>query len=200
MGQTPLTGFSHGAAGFGYALSSLAGATGRDDFAQAAQECLAYERSCYNEGALNWPDLRNGKEGVAWPSQWCHGAIGIGLARIATRRISKVQADAVVDDIKNATQNATANWPQHVDTLCCGTLGTINFLAEAGQLLGQPTLSDLSDRRLVQVIANSHEQGDYAWNAGGSGFNLGLFRGLSGVGYTILRKLDPQLPNILMWE
>ena len=200
MGQTPLTGFSHGAAGFGYALSSLAGATGRDDFAQAAQECLAYERSCYNEGALNWPDLRNGKEGVAWPSQWCHGAIGIGLARIATRRISKMQADAVVDDIKNATQNATANWPQHVDTLCCGTLGTIDFLAEAGQLLGQPTLSDLSDQRLAQVIATRHEQGDYAWNAGGFGFNLGLFRGLSGVGYTILRKLDPQLPNVLLWE
>ncbi len=200
MGQTPLTGFSHGAAGFGYALSSLAGATGRDDFAQAAQECLAYELSCYNEGALNWPDLRISEDGVAWPSQWCHGAIGIGLARIASRRISKVQAEALVDDIKHAAQNATANWPQHVDTLCCGTLGTIDFLAEAGQLLGQPTLSDLSDQRLAQVIASRHEQGDYAWNAGGSAFNLGLFRGLSGVGYTILRKLDPQLPNILLWE
>lgn len=200
MGQTPLTGFSHGAAGFGYALSSLASAAGRDDFAQAAQECLAYETSCYNEGALNWPDFRNSKDGVAWPSQWCHGAVGIGLARVASRRISKVQADAVVDDIQHAAQNATANWPQQVDTLCCGTLGAIDFLAEAGQLLGQPCLSDLSDQRLAQVIASSHEQGDYAWNAGSSAFNLGLFRGLSGVGYTILRKLDPQLPNILLWE
>jgi lantibiotic modifying enzyme len=53
---------------------------------------------------------------------------------------------------------------------------------------------------LAQVIATRHEQGDYAWNAGGFGFNLGLFRGLSGVGYTILRKLDPQLPNVLLWE
>lgn len=200
LGQTPLTGFSHGAAGFGYALSSLARAASRDDFAQAAQECFAYEKSCYNEGALNWPDLRNGKDRVAWPSQWCHGAVGIGLARVASRRISEVQAEAVVDDIQHAAQNATCNWPQHVDTLCCGTLGAIDFLAEAGQLLGQPTLNDLSDHRLAQVITSSYEQGDYAWNAGSSAFNLGLFRGLSGVGYTILRKLDPQLPNVLLWE
>jgi lantibiotic modifying enzyme len=105
-----------------------------------------------------------------------------------------------VSDINHAVQNSTANWPQHVDTLCCGTLGTIEFLGEAGELLNQPALGHLSDQRLAQIIANRQEQGDYAWNAGGTAFNLGLFRGLSGVGYTILRKLDPQLPNVLMWE
>jgi lantibiotic modifying enzyme len=105
-----------------------------------------------------------------------------------------------VRDINHAVQNTTTNWPQYVDTLCCGTLGTIEFLGEAGQALNQPSLGHLSDQRLAQIIANSREQGDYSWNAGGTGFNLGLFRGLSGVGYTILRKLDPQLPNVLLWE
>jgi lantibiotic modifying enzyme len=42
--------------------------------------------------------------------------------------------------------------------------------------------------------------GDYRWNSGKGQFNLGLFRGLSGVGYTLLRQADPSLPNILIWQ
>jgi lantibiotic modifying enzyme len=29
---------------------------------------------------------------------------------------------------------------------------------------------------------------------------LGLFRGLAGVGYTILRRLSHAVPNVLVWE
>jgi lantibiotic modifying enzyme len=29
---------------------------------------------------------------------------------------------------------------------------------------------------------------------------MGLFRGLSGVGYTALRQADRSLPNVLIWE
>lgn len=199
VSESPLTGFSHGAAGFAYALSSLATVTHRQEFEVAAQECVAYEDSCYNKDVLNWPDLREA-DATVFPSQWCHGAVGIGLARAASSRVGKAKVETIVSDINHAVQNTTANWPQHVDTLCCGTLGTIEFLAEAGELLNQPALGHLSDQRLAQIIANRHAQGDYAWNAGGTAFNLGLFRGLSGVGYTILRKLDPQLPNVLMWE
>ena len=198
--EPPLTGFSHGAAGFSYALSSLAVASHRDDFAQAAQECLAYENSSYQTDLLNWPDLRSAIAGAAWPSQWCHGAIGIGLARIAGSRFCQVNSESNTDDINHAVQNTMTNWPQHFDTLCCGTLGSIELLAEAGEILKQPTLGQLSDQRLAQIIATRHEHGDYAWNTGHTRFNLGLFRGLSGVGYTILRKLDPKLPNILIWE
>lgn len=200
ISERPLTGFSHGAAGFAYALSSLAKVSGREEFEVAAHECLAYESQCYQAELFNWPDLRRVEDGLAWPSQWCHGAIGIGLARIAGSRLGRVKSESMTDDITYAVKNSMANWPQHVDTLCCGTLGTIEFLAEAGETLNQPTLGQLSDQRLTQIITNRHEQGDYAWNAGGTAFNLGLFRGLSGVGYTILRRLDPQLPNVLMWE
>lgn len=200
LGETPLTGFSHGSAGYAHALSSLAKVTQRDDFAQAAQECLAYEKSLYDKKHLNWPDLRAGDDNKSFPSQWCHGAIGIGLARIATSKSDIKHFDELLGDINNAIKNATTNWPQHVDSLCCGTLGSIEFLAEAGVLLNQPLLCDLSNQRLAQIIMNRNEQGDYKWNAGSTAFNLGLFRGLSGVGYTILRRLDPDLPNVLIWE
>ena len=45
FGTRPLNGMSHGAAGFAYALASLAKATGREDFALAAEECVAFEDS-----------------------------------------------------------------------------------------------------------------------------------------------------------
>ena len=199
ISESPLPGFSHGAAGFSYALSSLAKVSNRQEFEVAAQECIAYENSCYDKTAFNWSDLRIADERV-FPTQWCHGAIGIGLARIASSRANRGQAEAIIRDINHAVQNTTSNWPQQIDTLCCGTLGTIEFLAEAGELLNQSTLGHLSDQRLAQIVANSHEQGDYKWNAGGTAFNLGLFRGLSGVGYTILRKLDKSLPNVLLWQ
>ena len=77
-----LNGMSHGAAGFAYALTSLAAATGRDDFAKAAAECIAFENSSYDAARHNWPDLR-AAGAPGWPCQWCHGAPGIGLARIA---------------------------------------------------------------------------------------------------------------------
>lgn len=199
ISESPLTGFSHGAAGFAYALSSLAKASDREEFELASQECIAYEASCYNKDVLNWPDLRGDDDSV-FSSRWCHGAIGIGLARVASNRFGKVRVENIEDDINHALENTITNWPQHVDTLCCGTLGTIEFLSEAGELLNQPTLGQLSDQHLARIISNREKQGDYAWNAGSTAFNLGLFRGLSGVGYTILRKLDPQLPNILIWE
>jgi lantibiotic modifying enzyme len=42
--------------------------------------------------------------------------------------------------------------------------------------------------------------GDYRWNSGKRQFNLGFFRGLSGVGYTLLRQIDLSLPNVLIWQ
>lgn len=199
VSEVPVLGFSHGAAGFAYALTALAEASALEEFAHAAHECLAYEERFYDEHLVNWPDLRVTEENVASPSQWCHGATGIGLARIASGRASGSHSEFILKDIKRAVQHTKTNWVHDVDTLCCGTLGRIEFLSEAGELLNQPTLGHLSDQRLAQIISSRHEHGRYQWNAGGEAFNLGFFRGLSGMGYTILRKLDPQLPNVLMW-
>ncbi len=57
-GQPNLTGFSHGAAGMGYALLELYRATGDHRFRDGAEGAFAYERRLYNPDAVNWPDLR----------------------------------------------------------------------------------------------------------------------------------------------
>jgi type 2 lantibiotic biosynthesis protein LanM len=198
-GPRPLNGMSHGAAGFAYALASLSAATGREDFGAAAQECVDFENSSFSSQRANWPDLRvEGNE--TWPCQWCHGAPGIGLGRVGTARLRKTDGDVLIADVQSAIESTQAAWPASVDTLCCGTLGSIEFLCEAGDLLGRNDLRDLAKRQMAAVVQQASASGDYRWNSGERRFNLGLFRGMAGVGYSALRQVDPSLPNVLIFE
>jgi type 2 lantibiotic biosynthesis protein LanM len=199
LGPDALNGMSHGAAGFAYALAKLSGITGRQDFAGAASECMAFENSSYDEQHHNWPDKRAAGE-PSWPCQWCHGAPGIGLARLGMAKSARTRGNLLFTDIQNAVEGTNRGWPGAVDTLCCGTLGSIEFLAEAGAVLQRIDLQELARQRLLAVLENAKSNGDYRWNSGNRRFNLGLFRGLAGVGYALLRRVDKTLPNILIWE
>jgi lantibiotic modifying enzyme len=86
-----------------------------------------------------------------------------------------------------------------VDTLCCGSLGSVEFFTEAGKALDRQDVCDLAVHRLAAVVTNARSAGDYRWNVGARNFNVGLFRGLAGVGYTCLRRVAA-LPNVLIWE
>lgn len=87
-----------------------------------------------------------------------------------------------------------------MDTLCCGTLGSVEFLCEAGSALGRSDLREAALRQLMTVLETAASTGDYRWNSGKRRFNLGLFRGLAGVGYTALRQVDGSLSNVLIWD
>ncbi len=205
MDEKPLNGMSHGAAGFGYALACLAAATKREDFAEAAAECVALEDSRFNSEHSNWPDLRAVEP--SFPCQWCHGASGIGLARIAMGKRGawngaprQLAEKLLSTDVRNALAGVERGWPNHVDTMCCGTLGSIEFLCEAAGRLGCDDLRDLAAQRMLAVVESAVASGDYCFNVGGRQFNLGLFRGLAGIGYACLRQADASLPNILIWD
>jgi lantibiotic modifying enzyme len=195
----PVNGMSHGAAGYAYALSMLAASTGEDVYAEAAAECLAFEATTFDREHANWSDLRAGPRDV-WPCKWCYGAPGIGLARLATIKHAPRHADGCVDDVHRALEAAQRGWPAATDTLCCGTLGTIELLGEASEVLHRAELGERADQQLLAVIQAASSCGGHRWSNGTSRFNLGLFRGIAGVGYTALRRADPKLPNLLTWE
>lgn len=194
----PINGLSHGAAGFAYALGSLSSVIGSGEFAGAATECLAFENASFDAQRSNWPDLRS--DPAAWRCKWCHGAPGIGLARAAMTRFTPLPENVLRTDIGHALTATVREWPAATDTLCCGTLGSIEFLSEAGDVLGDETLHDRAAQWLSSVVLSAQQRGTYRWGSGTSQFNLGLFRGVAGAGYTSLRRVAPTLPNVLLWK
>lgn len=195
-----LNGMSHGASGYAYALASLAQVTGRDEFAVAAVECIAFEDASYDPEHHNWFDLDSDGRQV-WAFKWCHGAPGIGLARIAMAGCAHADLPLLQRDITNAVIGVEDGWAGvNRDTLCCGTLGSVEFLSAAGTALNRQELQQVSSQRLMSVVATAARRGDYRWGGGTRRFNPGMFRGLAGVGYTILRRIDGTLPNVLVWE
>ena len=199
VGKRPLNGMSHGAAGYAYALASLFAATGREEFSTAASECIAFENASFDAKRSNWPDWRDTVD-HPWRSQWCHGATGIGLARLATMRRGVLDSSLLRRDVDNALGGAEQEWPNQIDTLCCGTLGHIELLSAAAKLTSRSDLLVIASGRLVDVINTASMNGNYRWHGSQRAFNLGLFLGLAGVGYTCLRQADLSVPNVLIWE
>ncbi|MGE0217444.1 type 2 lanthipeptide synthetase LanM family protein [Mycolicibacterium sp.] len=199
-GSHPLNGISHGAAGFALALAALGSASGDREFTAAAAECVAFENATYDAEQHNWPDLRF-VPAPHWPVQWCHGAPGIGLARVAILDTGGpgLDGDGLRADVRNAVVATENAWPARTDILCCGTLGGVELLRTAARILGDEAPARLASRRLAAVLDGAAATGDFRWTGGDRRFNLGLFRGLAGVGYTVLRQVDATLPNVLVW-
>lgn len=202
LGARALTGMSHGASGFGYAFAALHQAVGRNEFAHAAKDCVDYEQSEFSHERGNWPDLRrrNAGDDAIWLCQWCHGAGGIGLARLGMLKRGYDGSSAATNDLLAAIRCAEQALPHSVDTLCCGSLGNIELLREAGSWLGRKDQVQLASHHFAKVLSNARSSGDYRWGVGERRFCLGMFRGVAGVGYTALRHVNSELPNILLWE
>jgi type 2 lantibiotic biosynthesis protein LanM len=213
-----LNGMSHGAAGFALAFTALSVATGRDEFIRVAKECIEFENASFSCSRGNWPDFRREifETETFWPCQWCHGAGGIGLGRVGMLKQLQLNIrehlteatgndfnNLLLNDIRRSVHCAEQAWPYPCDTLCCGNLGNIELLYEAAHYMsGQqhPKLRDEALRRISAINMAAHSRGDYRWDVGDKRFNLGLFRGLAGVGYTLLRRVGRELPNLLIWE
>jgi type 2 lantibiotic biosynthesis protein LanM len=198
----PLTGFSHGAAGIAYALLRLYAVVGDASLRTGAEAAIAYETAVYSPNKRNWPDFRDvEKQGnmPGYPCQWCHGASGIGLARLGGREI--LTDDQIERDIDVAIR-VTREMPRvALDHLCCGNFGRLEFLFTAGRRLNQSDLMALARARAHETVAHARKAGGFNWRVGNDRYNPGFFTGLSGVGYTLLRFAHPDvLPSVMLWH
>jgi type 2 lantibiotic biosynthesis protein LanM len=196
----PLTGFSHGAAGISWALLELAAATGEDRFRAAALEGIAYERSLFSAPAGNWPDLR-GAEGTPRASEpafvvaWCHGAPGIGLARLLCRR--HLEDPALDNEIQAAVNTTLANGFGGNHSLCHGDLGNLELLREAAHAFPGSTWGAQVERITARVLSGINKDG---WLCGNplAVESPGLMTGIAGIGYGLLRCAEPlRVPSVL---
>lgn len=195
-----LTGFSHGASGIAYALLRLYQFSNELAFLNAAKEAICYERSVFIPELGNWPDFRQwiAKDRPVCMCSWCNGASGIGIARIAS--LSILDSDEIRQEIEIAINTTKEYSRQHIDQLCCGNLGRVEFLFSAGRTLSRSDLVELAMKQATQVVARAKQKGGFAYGSVLT-FHPGFFQGASGIGYQLLRLAYPdQLPSVLLWE
>ena len=198
-----LTGFSHGAAGIAYALFRLYQASGQQDYYNAAADGVAFETRLYNAQVKNWPDfLRSTESEIAYGKTWCHGAPGIGLARLGGMPV--FDNTQVRQDIQDALETTSYLFNNGLDTLCCGNAGRWDLLLKAGTSLQETHWIDQAReeayRTIQQRTVKGYFQLPYGMGDRGEIFQVGFFHGLSGIGYQLLRAIDPALPSVLLWE
>lgn len=79
------------------------------------------------------------------------------------------------------------------DHVCCGHVGSIEFLIEASLTLQRPQLMEVAKEKLGTIIGRKRNNSHYLLNSENSGvvFNPAFFQGISGIGYQILRCIRP---------
>src|ERR1017187_4601624 len=121
-------------------------------------------------------------------SSWCHGAPGIGVARLAL--LSVLQHPRVVPDLETALATTQIPGVQTGDHLSCGSFGRFDILSYAAKTLGRKNLSIAAAAQAWDVVRSADPFQTSSCDLPGAR-NPGLFDGLSGIGYVLLRLVAP---------
>lgn len=187
-------GLVHGVTGMGWAMHRLADASGQARHREIAQGAFAFEDSLFDAQEKNWIDLRKIAGAPKAAASWCHGSVGIGLARLdldpelkneATRRSLRYAA--------GATWAAGWGWNQ---CACHGDASAWELI-DAAIAAGEGPRGLTREDLLGFVLTGIEERG--AMGVMKDAFVPGLLPGASGVAYQLLRA-DPAsgLPSFLL--
>jgi type 2 lantibiotic biosynthesis protein LanM len=201
-----LTGFSHGAAGIAWALLELAAVSRDERFRTTALVALEYERRLFFAAEGNWPDLReveassvtSGHGAAKFATSWCHGAPGIGLARLLCLR--HLDDAYIHSEINAAVETTLRRGFSGSHCLCHGSLGNLELLLQASLRLEEPRWQAEVDRVAAVILQGIDQNGFVCGNPLGVE-SPGLMTGLAGIGYELLRLAEPDLvPSIMALE
>jgi type 2 lantibiotic biosynthesis protein LanM len=201
--QVPLTGFAHGNAGIALSLLRLTALSGEEQFRQAARDAMAYERSLFSPTHHNWPDLRSSQVGSngqpSYMVAWCHGAPGIGLARLAS--LNLVSDRALSSEIESALRTTLTYGFGLNHSLCHGDLGNLDVLLTATQRLTRQSEYEGHVRQLASMLLDNIEEQGWVTGIPRGVETPGLMVGIAGIGYALLRLAAPeQIPSLLLLD
>ena len=199
----PLTGFSHGASGIGWALCLAALETGHEPYAEVGAAAFRYETSQWHGEDFGWLDHRSSswewRTGLPTANYWCNGAPGIGLARLSLLEAG-MQFPSLEEDARKALLSVLRHLDQIVDgSLCHGWSSIVEFFWRYGSVLNEPAgyLEALSASTQLWTLLSRNEKGQLRSAPG----TLGLMNGLAGIGLQHLRLIAPErVPSPLLLE
>ena len=222
VGPTPLCGFAHGASGMGLSLIEAGSVCGRSDWIDGGLAAFAYEDRLYDTAHRNWPDLRDLSNGASTTAAsdsatplrpqsrapsfmvaWCHGAAGIGLARLRALQLLPARASEVVGGVDRAVACARTQLdalPAGSDaTLCHGRGGLAETLLLESTIRGDARQRRATVQMWTRLLKARGDDPEWPSGVPSGGSNPSLMLGLAGVGYSLLRAAAPErVPSVLM--
>lgn len=199
--RKPLGGFAHGTAGIALALQSLWEASGRAEFHEHAEQALAFERSLYSIKQGNWADLRKAGPEAYHAKYWCHGSAGIGLGRVLMYDMPAMDKPALLAEIEAAIDTTLKGGIGASHCLCHGDMGNSELLLQSGRKLGRPEHIEKAYSLANQMISEKKKAGSFRTGIPRGLKTPGFFLGYSGIGYQLLRLINPELvPSVLSLE
>lgn len=188
-------GLGHGSMGIAWSLFRLASVTGNQAYQTAAEHALEYVRSHYSDEYGNWVDSQAG----GTLANWCHGASGIGIGlTMCLPYLRAAQAKQVTQEIERAVMATLRYGFGKSHCLCHGDLGNAELLLLAGKELNRPEWIEMARRYGTQALNDYQSKGKYLTGIPKCSNIQGLWLGLSGIGYQLLRLAsDDACPSFL---
>ena len=196
----PISGTGHGQAGIALALLTAAETLGDGKYIAPALHALEFEHGLYSDVLGTWPDLRSSVIPMRAMHGLCSGAPGIGLALLGCRNLAQrlnLEFPYLHEDLERATaaclDEGKYNYRDH---LCCGNSAVADFLLEASTA-GLPSSEKCAEGArglLGRMAARKDRLGEYTLlppDYVQTGV-INMFYGTAGIGYELLRSLDPE--------
>jgi type 2 lantibiotic biosynthesis protein LanM len=194
----PLAGYGHGASGIASALVCASELLSDTKYFDAALRAVDYERELFDPERNNWRDIRElaGPGGLVvekhgdWTTTegnsiaWCHGAVGIGLARLHMLRYDdNVLLRADLDAALDTTLRAGFG---NGHSLCHGDFGSLELAVAVATERGDDQLWHRLRRHAATVVEDISRGG---WRCGlYRDLEVpGLYTGVAGIGFGALR-------------
>ncbi len=199
----PLLGLAHGQSGYILALASaleFLEDNQKSRVKNIIKHAIEYENSQYCECDRNVPDYRRFKVNIrnTNPTKYvkrymhgnCAGIIGCVLAYL--RINDYIQIEMLEVWIERALKYLEKVEFVGNDSLCCGTSAWVDLLVEISKY---PQYKEWCEKQIMRIINTRIKEG-YVFNAFKEIRDISLFKGMAGVGYSLLRSIK-DYPNIV---
>jgi type 2 lantibiotic biosynthesis protein LanM len=191
-------GFAHGAAGIVFAISQYSALFKISDSAGIIDQALAIDRRYFDRQQKVWPITV--QQTSVHMTNWCNGSAGILLARCGAwslLRNEQLKEEVVAVLPKLSRLEGMDHW-------CCGNFGIAEVLNYIAGEMEMPQAQSLAASLVEQSLSRALKSAFFRFEPSlGENFcfSPSLFRGIAGIGYSLLRLTDPGgLPNILAFE
>lgn len=192
-----LSGFSHGYSGFALAFYMLGATINNKEYSKFANSIIEQEDKLYRQESKNWIDLRSSDDSSC--IYWCHGAPGILLARTKALRyiqnkdseILKHKLDGALDTLVNRGLKRNQS-----HSICHGLLGNLDILLTVSEEFLDKDLLNIYKSSFCKTLDWLIEDG-IRYGVYNASAILTFMTGLSGIGYSMLRYVNPNYPSVL---